>query len=51
MEEKDAREEDKESAGERERVEWKRRIQGKGKKSQQSRWRGWSGREGCKGRG
>ena len=45
MEEKDAREGDKESAGERERVEWKRKMQGKGIKSQQGRGRGWNGRE------
>ena len=51
MEEKDAREGDKESAGERERVEWKRKMQGKRIKSQQGRGRGWNGRERCKGRG
>ena len=50
MEEKDAREGEEESEGERESVEWKRRMQGKGKKIQQGRWRGWDGREGCKGK-
>ena len=51
MEEKNGRERKEDSAGERERVEWKRRMQGKGKKSQQGRGRGWNGREGCKERG